>query len=205
MSKEEMLRADLLSLEPKDFYFKHILKSHNWYFSDYLHFRPAEVIDRMDYFKEVVSKKFRINFHNVQIVGSAKVGYSLSPQKLFTPFHDECPDKPSSDIDIAIISNRLYQEFWDKLRHIKKIRYKKKYYDQLTKSIFRGYINEKDLQEVKELSKEWEEIIRPINLILQDELGFVHPITYRLYRSWEDLEDYQIEGISKSRRSLEGE
>lgn len=205
MSKEEMLRADLLSLEPKDFYFKHILKSHNWYFSDYLHFRPEEVVDRMDYFKEIVSKKFRINFHNVQIVGSAKVGYSLSPQKLFAPFHDECPDKPSSDIDIAIISNRLYQEFWDKLRHIKKIRYKKKYYDQLTKSIFRGYINEKDLQEVKELSKEWEEIIRPINLILQDELGFVHPITYRLYRSWEDLEDYQIEGISKSRRSLEGE
>lgn len=120
MSKEEMLKADLLSLEPKDFYFKHIVKSHNWYFSDYLHFEPTELVDRMDCFKEIVSKRLGVNFHNIQIVGSAKVGYSLSPAKLFTPFHDERPDKPSSDIDIAIISDRLYQKFWDELRHIKK-------------------------------------------------------------------------------------
>jgi len=37
MPGQEDLKADLLSLEPKGFYFKHIVKSHNWYFSDYLH------------------------------------------------------------------------------------------------------------------------------------------------------------------------
>ena len=203
MSKEEMLKADLLSLEPKDFYFKHIVKSHNWYFSDYLHFQPTELVDRMDCFKEIVSKRLGVNFHNIQIVGSAKVGYSLSPAKLFTPFHDERPDKPSSDIDIAIISDRLYQKFWDELRHIKKIRYMQTYYNHLTESIFRGYINEKDLQKVQGLCEEWAELVRPINVALQDELGFIHPITYRVYRSWEDLEEYQIIGISKARRSLE--
>lgn len=203
MDKEEMIKADLLSLEPKDFYFKHIVKSHNWYFSDYLCFQPTEIIDKMDCFKEIVSKRLGVNFHNIQIVGSAKVGYSLSPRKLFAPFHDECPDNPASDIDIAIISNRLYQKFWDELRHIKGIQYMQAYYNRLTGSIFRGYINEKDLQKIKGLCEEWEEIIRPINVALQDELGFVHPITYRIYRSWEDLEEYQISGISKSRRSLE--
>ena len=203
MSKEEMLKADLLSLEPKDFYFKHIVKSHNWYFSDYLHFEPTELVDRMDCFKEIVSKRLGVNFHNIQIVGSAKVGYSLSPAKLFTPFHDERPDKPSSDIDIAIISDRLYQKFCDELRHIKKIRYMQTYYNHLTESIFRGYINEKDLQKVQGLCEEWAELVRPINVALQDELGFIHPITYRVYRSWEDLEEYQIIGISKARRSLE--
>ena len=71
MSKEDMLKADLLSLEPKDFYFKHIVKSHNWYFSDYLHFEPTELVDRMDCFKEIVSKRLDVNFHNIQIVGSA--------------------------------------------------------------------------------------------------------------------------------------
>ena len=203
MSKEEMLKADLLSLEPKDFYFKHIVKSHNWYFSDYLHFEPTELVDRMDYFKEIVSKRLDVNFHNIQIVGSAKVGYSLSPAKLFTPFHDERQDKPSSDIDIAIISDRLYLKFWNELRHIKKIRYMQAYYNHLTESIFRGYINEKDLQKVQGLREEWTELVRPINVALQDELGFIHPITYRVYRSWEDLEEYQIIGISKARRSLE--
>lgn len=203
MAEQEILKSDLLSMEPREFYFKHIVKSHNWYFSDYLHFSPTEVVDRMDYFKEIVSTKLNINFHNVQIVGSAKVGYSLSPEKLFTPFHDERPDKPSSDIDIAIISERLYQKFWDELRHVKKIRYMQAYYNHLTESIFRGYINEKDLLKVQDLRIEWEELTRPINVMLQDELGFVHPITYRVYRSWDDLEEYQIIGISKARRSLE--
>lgn len=203
MAKQETLKSDLLSMEPREFYLKHIVKSHNWYFSDYLRFSPTEVVDRMDYFKEIVSTKLNINFHNVQIVGSAKVGYSLSPEKLFTPFHDERPDKPSSDIDIAIISERLYQKFWDELRHVKKIRYMQAYYNHLTESIFRGYINEKDLLKVQELRIEWEELTNPINVMLQDELGFVHPITYRVYRSWDDLEEYQIIGISKARRSLE--
>ena len=77
------------------------------------------------------------------------------------------------------------------------------YYNHLTESIFRGYINEKDLQKVQGLCEEWAELVRPINVALQDELGFIHPITYRVYRSWEDLEEYQIIGILKARRSLE--
>ena len=162
-----------------------------------------EILDKMDYFKEIVSTMLNVNFHNVQIVGSAKVGYSLSPDKLFSPFHDDCPDKPSSDIDIAIISERLYKKFWDQLRQVKKIKYMQAYYNHLTESIFRGYINEKDLMKVNGMREEWESMIRPINLVLQDTLGFIHPITYRVYRSWEDLEEYQIIGISKAKKHLE--
>ena len=50
MAEKEALREDLLSLEPKAFYMKHIVKSHNWYFSDYLHYPQNEIIDKMDYF-----------------------------------------------------------------------------------------------------------------------------------------------------------
>ena len=199
---EQDLRADLTTLSAKDFYLKHIVKSHNWYFSDYLKVPQDELVDRMDYFKEIVSSKFKISFHSLQIVGSAKTGYSLSPQKVLRPFHDETPDGPSSDIDIAIISEKLYQKFWDELRHTKKIQYTH-YYNQLTASIFRGYINEKDLLHIKGPCEEWEELVRPVNLSLQDNLGFVHPITYRLYRSWDDLEEYQIIGIGKAQKALE--
>ena len=128
----------------------------------------------------------------------------MSPLKLFSPFHDEYPDKPSSDIDIAIISEQLYKKFWDELRKAKKIRYNRVYYNHLTESIFRGYINEKDLIKVDGICDEWESLIQPINVVLQDNLGFVHPITYRVYRSWEDLEEYQLIGISKAKKYLEG-
>ena len=85
MAGQTELQADLLSLNPQEFYLKHIVKSHNWYFSDYLHIPQDEIVDKMDYFKEIVSTELKISFHSLQIVGSAKTGYSLSPRKLFKP------------------------------------------------------------------------------------------------------------------------
>lgn len=205
MDTQEVLRRDLQSLEPKDFYMKHIVKSHNWYFSDYLNVPQDQIVDRMDYFKEIVSSHLGINFHSVQIVGSAKMGYSLSPRKLLQSFHDEVPGMPSSDIDIAIISDDLYEQFWSELRGIKGLWYNKLYYNHLTESIFRGYINDGDLQKINGINTEWGNLITPINMLLQDKLGFVHPITYRLYRSWDDLEEYQLIAISKAKASLEDE
>ena len=103
MATQDILKEDLLTLDPKAFYLKHIVKSHNWYFSDYLHFAPDEIVDKMDFFKEVVSTNLGINFHSMQIVGSAKTGYSLSPKKVLQPFHNRDGKIDSSDIDIAVI------------------------------------------------------------------------------------------------------
>ena len=202
MPAQESLKTDLLTLDPKDFYMKHIVKSHNWYFSSYLQIPAEELVDRMDVFKEIVSSNMEINFHSLQIVGSAKTGYSLSPKKVLRPFHDEVPGVPPSDIDIAIISQKLFEHYWERARHVKRIQYQP-YYSNLTKSIFRGYINDKDLVEIRDVSREWDALVSPINVALQDKLGFVHPITYRLYRSWDDLEDYQLGGISRAKRALE--
>jgi len=201
---QEALKEDLRSLDPKLFYLKHIVKSNNWYFAEYLKIPTDELIDKMDYFKEIVSSNLNISFHSLQIVGSAKIGYSLSPQKLFKPFHDGTQQESSSDIDIAVVSERLYQKYWDKLRSVRGL-WNQYYYDQLTKSIFRGYINDKDLMKINGIREEWTEITSPINMALQDNLGFVHPITYRIYRYWDDLEDYQLYGISKAKKKLEGE
>ena len=159
MEGQVELKKDLMTLEPEEFYFKHIVKSRNWYFSEYLHIPPEEIVDKMDYFKEIVSIKLGISFHSLQIVGSAKVGYSLSPNKLFKPFHDEEPNTPSSDIDIAIVSERLYQHFWDEARKSKKLKYNTRYYDRITKSIYRGYINEKDLLKIEGAGKRMGEFV----------------------------------------------
>lgn len=209
MTTLEALKVDLLTMDPKVFYLNHIVKSHNWYFSNYLHVPPDEIIDKMDYFKEIVSSNLNINFHSLQIVGSAKTGYSLSPKKVLRPFHSGTSTEKSSDIDIAIVSEKLYLKFWGELRCSircsKGIRYKQHYYNHLTASIFRGYINDKDLLQIEGPCEEWGAMVKPINFLLQDNLGFEHPITYRLYRNWDDLEEYQIIGISKARAALEGQ
>ena len=54
MEGQVELKKDLMTLEPEEFYFKHIVKSRNWYFSEYLHIPTEEIVDKMDYFKEIV-------------------------------------------------------------------------------------------------------------------------------------------------------
>ena len=202
MSEIKLITDDLIQLEPKEFYLKHILKSHNWYFSNYLHISNDVIIDSIDSFKEIVSENFDISFHSVQLVGSAKLGYSLSPNKLFKPFNPE-----SSDIDIAVISDKLYLYFWDRFRKLKGryAVYNTKFYEKIAKSIYRGFINEDDITQFSELNTEWKKKSNPVNILLQDKMNFEQEITYRIYRSWEDLEDYQLYSITNARkRSLEG-
>ena len=147
MDLYESIKNDLLTMDARSFYLKHIVKSHNWYFSEYLKTPQSELIDKMDFFKEIVSSQLGINFHNSQIVGSAKTGYSLSPKKIFKPFHDESPNDKSSDIDIALISEKLFLHFWDELRKAKRIQYNY-YYSIITSSIFRGYLNDSSIKEI---------------------------------------------------------
>lgn len=46
------------------------------------------------------------------VVGSTSVGVSLSPRKLYQPFHQ------SSDVDVAVISARHFDEAWRYLRSL---------------------------------------------------------------------------------------
>ena len=201
MMNADIIKEDLLELDAKDFYMKYIVKSKYWYFSEYLQADDVAVIDLLDRFKEIVSDHFNISFHSLQLVGSAKTGFSISPRKALAPFHDGDETQQSSDIDIAIISERLYRYYWDKMRQTEKIQYQR-FYNQLTQSIFRGYINDKTLMEISPIRAEWQNLISPINKLLQDELKIIHPSTYRIYRSWEDLEEYQIKGIERTKKKV---
>jgi hypothetical protein len=197
----ETMKRELTELDERQFYIKYIVKTMNWYFSTYMNFDNAAMLEALDHLKEIVSDKLSVSFHSAHIVGSAKVGYSLSPRKPFKPFHEEEPGGDSSDIDIAIISNQLFNKFWHRLRQSYKTQYIAKY-KQITSTIFQGYINEKDINTIDGIRNEWAELFAPITKCLQDELNIIHPITYRIYRSWEDLEQYQISGLVKLKERM---
>lgn len=64
--------------------------------------------DENKYFdlKHEIAGYFNEHFGCVCMVGSAKLGFSIAPKKLWRPFSDE------SDIDVAIISQGLFENFW---------------------------------------------------------------------------------------------
>jgi hypothetical protein len=200
---ENTIRDDIKRMNAKEFYIKYIIKTNNWYFAEYQHTEGDALIDKMDRFKEIVSNCFEVSFHSAQIVGSAKLGISLSPNKPFRHFVEKAGDsnQKESDIDVAIVSSGLFGEIWDKIREERKKSVIPKYL-AISKSIFRGYINDKDFKDLDGLRKGWEEKISKCNILLQGDLSIIHPISYRIYRNWEDLEDYQIDSIIKTKEVL---
>jgi hypothetical protein len=189
----ETIKNDLKLLTEKEFLIKYLLKSDNWYFSEYQNKSEHESISQMDMLKEILNKSIGVAFHNILMVGSGKTGCSLSPDKYFKKFDD---GDENSDIDIAIISSKLFDHLWGKIRTEYSIKYIYQY-DQITSSIFRGFINEHNFKNIDEVRPDWNTKIDDANKSLQKYLSIYHPINYRIYRSWEDLEAYHILGIKK--------
>lgn len=190
----DTIKSDVVALSTKDFLIKYLLKSDNWYFSEYLGLDSYMSIKRMECLKEILNDKLGVAYHNVLMVGSGKIGYSLSPFKKFKAFDED------SDIDIAIISIKMFNELWAKIRlasteeHI--------FYNSITSSIFRGFINEKHFSNIAFARQYWNNQILDLNRCIQEDVGIQHQINYRIYRSWEDLEDYHINGINALKNNI---
>lgn len=59
--------------------------------------------------KQTIAQRFGSNPQDVIMIGSAKLGFSISPLKLWKPFDDE------SDIDMVIVSPEVFDKFWKEL------------------------------------------------------------------------------------------
>ena len=195
----EEIKADIVTLSPKDFYIKYILRSDNWYFETYIGRSKEDSIRLTDDFKYIISQSLGISFNNIAVVGSSKLGCSLTPvsergNKLFRCFNEE------SDIDIAIVSDKLFETYWSLFRHSYS-GVNKRHYTYISRGIYRGYINEKYLTLIDGCRKQWNEKAAESKKILRNELYIQPEITYRLYRSWEDFEEYHIQSINEIKRS----
>lgn len=192
------IKNDIKMLDSRQFYLKHIVRSSNWYFENVLNYPENEISTISDDFRMTISESMGISFNSIMIVGSGKIGYSLSPtKKMFAPFSvTEESGRKESDIDVALISSNLYLTFWDLFRKS----YASKYnatYKNVYNEIYRGYINEKNIQEVDGCRKAWQPISSESKKVLADKLFIRHEITYRIYRNWEDFEEYNLKNIEK--------
>lgn len=140
--------------------------------------------------KNQVARKFDINPTEVVVVGSAKLGFSIVSGKRYRWFGD------SSDIDIALCSNKLFDQiwidvfdywrrgdFWDEL-------------NQFRKYLFRGWMRPDKLPPAKSFarSQEWWDFFR--QLASTGNFGN-YKICGALYKSWHFLESYQAKCMSE--------
>lgn len=148
--------------------------------------------------------------HDVIVVGSAKMGYSLAPRKYGRPFAS------NSDIDVIVISCELYDRVWlSVLRWHYRRRYRlpptdRIWDDERRKSLYWGYLNPTgfkysgvsraaQLKPAKDVSVAWFNAFKRLGLT-PDLAG--RTVTGRLYRSREHAVCYHDHGLRELRTML---
>jgi hypothetical protein len=131
-----------------------------------------------------VARQFDLHVSEVLIVGSAKLGFSIAPDKRYRPFGE------TSDIDVAICSGALFDAFWKDVFDYWSRGENWAGLADFRKYLFRGWMRPDKLPPESSFlrSREWWEFFRRLTSV-----GAFGPykIAGALYKSWHFLESYQ--------------
>jgi hypothetical protein len=194
------LKTLITETDSKTFCRDHLFSSDCWAFED-----DSSVSWRGSYaqFRRTIAKILDINPNNVSIVGSAKFGLSLSPvpAKTLLPFR-AVSDGNESDVDIAIVSPTLFEKTWTSLR----LAYYNGYTDVRKlhgRELFFKFVS---LKSTDEYATEYLSNLQKLVESMKAELNKIHrisnPIKYRIYESYEEVENYHIFGMNEVKKAL---
>jgi hypothetical protein len=146
--------------------------------------------------KNQVSRKFGVNPTEVVVVGSAKLGFSVAPEKRYRSFGE------SSDIDVAICSSPLFDQIWVDIFDYWRRGGFWEGLEQFRKYLFRGWMRPDKLPPEKsfERSREWWDFFRC--LASSGNFG-PYKISGALYKSWHFLESYQAKCVGECKQMEE--
>lgn len=166
-----------------------------------LHGIPYVFDDREDAyydFRALIANHFNVNFHDVFIVGSAKLGFSLLKGTAFSA---------DSDIDVVIISNVLFETFYQKMcdyqysiskGQIAITEEERGNYSRFLKYIIRGWMRP-DLLPLKindeDVKKNWEFFFSTISNGKSCVGNYM--VTAALFKSFYYMERYYFESLKK--------
>lgn len=158
---------------------------------------------------------------NITVVGSAKVGFSLHPEKDFRPF------SPSSDIDVAVVNESLFDALWytvlrwhyprrlppylpESEQKWSERRMREVYWgwfvpDQIR---YKGLAFPSTLVPLRDMTTRWFNAFRALSNQSQYPEFSDRDVRGRLYRTWDHVHLYHREGLRllrDARPSHEGE
>jgi len=156
---------------------------------------------RLNYlcWKESLANKLGVDSSAVSIVGSARLGLSLNPNKKFKPFDE------ASDVDIAIISYHHFQLAWRYLRNLGSKLYKlepiqkSSIQDHRTRLIYWGTIATDKILGILPFGNLW---LKALSETANISPPIERTINLRLYMDYESLKAYQVNNLVQLRNSL---
>lgn len=146
----------------------------------------THLLDNDKYYqlKEDICEHFDVEFNDVLIVGSGKLGFSIKPQRRYGEFNNE------SDIDIAVVSTTLFQKIWIEAYLYQKSGALWPKSADFFKYLSEGWIRPDKLPPSKyfTFSEDWWDFFN--KLTISEKYG-PYKIRGGLYHSWFFLQEYQ--------------
>jgi hypothetical protein len=190
LGREEIL-AQLKDLEPGDFASRYLLDRVPWLFAN-----RHQYID----WKTSLAEDLEVDPFMLVVVGSAGLGFSLAPYKGFAAFG------PLSDIDVAVVSQRHFDEAWRWLRELGTGNLLER--DKLERDMFNWH--RRNL--VFDGAIATEKLLRrlPFGVQWASALGYAgkreptvgRAVKIRLYRDFESLRTYHVTNIREWKLKL---
>lgn len=158
-------------------------------------------VDAPTYFelRREISDHFQLHPNQIVVVGSSRLGFSLKPEKRFKEIEPK-------DIDVAIVSESLFNQFWDivfqKVREDRQWPTSTKENKRFVRCLFAGWIVPDELPHLPRfaLAQEWVDFFNKLN---RTRICGVRPVSAWLYRNWERLEAYQEIHVAECKREIE--
>ena len=194
MAIQDERRESLCSVETKQFVRNSLFGEVCW-----LTNQPKLIADSTTHqiFRQEIAKTIDISPNEVSLVGSAKLGYSLAPGKIFRPF---CPGR--SDIDIVIASEKLFDEIWDQMVIAHYNGYTQ-YAADHSKEVFTKFLVLRGNENHKsKYLRSAANSLRNLNRVISEMIRFKAIANYRIYRGWGIAERYHIGGIDLIKREI---
>jgi predicted nucleotidyltransferase len=142
--------------------------------------------------KREIAANFSEHYNNIHMVGSAKLGFSIAPKKLWKPFTIE------SDIDIVIVSTKLFENLWESLHEFNigltsRTRDEDITYKRFLDYFFKGWIRPDLFPFEYPAKNDWFDFFKSISY---SKYG-PQKITGALYHSFNFFEKYHVKNIEK--------
>lgn len=157
-----------------------------------------------------LKKSLGISESNVRIIGSARVGFALSPDAFPRPFTDE------SDVDVLVVDEALFDLVWQSIlawnypRRYKLPKQERRWQQKMQSDLFWGWFVPdriryeglqfpKALLPMRDLSTKWFDAFQELGsqpALLRRE------VNGRLYRSWKHAQLYHIDSLRRVRATL---
>ncbi|MWV27474.1 hypothetical protein [Aurantiacibacter rhizosphaerae] len=148
-------------------------------------------------FKSGFAPVFGVSSPEIAVVGSAKFGFSLAPQKGFRAFQPSDEEPNPSDLDVVIVSRPIFNETWHQLRraHYQGAINAREFFQE---DVFRRFImigadDERDTHYLRDLSRLMDRVRKEATT----KFGITQTIKMRVYASWTDAKAYHIWSMQK--------